>query len=153
MPEFRKHLLRPLTASLLAALSLVLLDAAAADAPAAHARTATHGRRAVRASKIYGWQPAGQQKMVLWLGVEEPYMIHLANPCDISVIQAPEWVSAQGSVIVAGVDAVGNGTNSCVIARIEPISRLQASALQLKLPTGRELPLKHHAIRTKRTQR
>ncbi|MFA9441383.1 DUF6491 family protein [Uliginosibacterium sp. sgz301328] len=105
-------------------------------------------RGAVRVSKVFGWQPMKDGRLILWLGVSEPWMLTLAAPCDLPA-REPLWVSLHDGHIVPGTDAIGNGEQSCRIQRITQIPAVERTALGLNAPVGGPLVLhRHYSKRT-----
>ena len=119
-----------------AALSVLASQWAGAKAPAA-----PHG--SVRVSKVFGWQAVPDGRMILWLGVSEPWMLSLEGPC-ATLSRPPRWVSTHDGHLVPGADAIGDGEHACRITRITQIPAAERSRLDLHAPTGGPLELRRH---------
>lgn len=132
----RRRATRFIAPIVVAALSVLASPWAGAKAPAA-----PHG--AVRVSKVFGWQAMPDGRMILWLGVSEPWMLSLEAPCHLP-IRHPRWVSTHDGHLVPGTDAIGDGEQVCRIARISQIPAAERTRLELRAPTGGALELRRH---------
>ncbi len=138
----RQRLSRSIAPALVAALFVLAGQTAVA-------RTAPVPHGAVRASKVFGWQTMPNSRMILWLGVSEPWLLTLEAPC-AAPWHNPRWVSMHDGHIVPGTDTVGNGEQSCRILHITQIPAAERTALGLHAPVGG--PLEWHRHNSKHAQ-
>jgi hypothetical protein len=71
--------------------------------------------RAVRVFRVYGWSRLDASAGVIWLGVDEPYVIRFGADCPQRDDVAPSAVALKGTHLVPGRDRVVFSAGSCLI--------------------------------------
>ena len=85
------------------------------------------------------WEPLTRNRLVLWNGVNEAYLVTVWNSCqDLKFAQAIR-VTKTGNTI-STFEAVKVGRERCQIEEIRPIDvrRMKAERKEMKLPGGRD---------------
>jgi len=114
---------------------------AVAPAPAAaataqrppYARLALAGPppKALRVYRVYGWHSLDARTGLLWLGVDEPYLIGLRAGCRRAPAQPPSALLLHGRHLQAGRDRLQFGTAACVVDSVQAADRNKLRDLAL----------------------
>jgi len=106
-------------------------------APAAqrspYARLALAGPppKALRVYRVYGWHSLDARTGLLWLGVDEPYLIALRAACRRAPAQPPSALLLHGRHLQAGRDRLQFGANACVVDSVQAADRNKLRDLAL----------------------
>lgn len=80
--------------------------------------------------RVDGWRPLGRNKLIVWTGVNEAYLLTVAEPCfDLEFAHSVSLTST-GSSVSRGFDSVKVGRDRCMITEIRPIDYQQMKADQ-----------------------
>ncbi|NMG67915.1 hypothetical protein GPA19_23510 [Azoarcus indigens] len=110
---------------------------ATAPAPAAqrppYARLALAGPppKALRVFRVYGWHSLDARTGLLWLGVDEPYLIGLRAGCRRPPAQPPSALLLHGRHLQAGRDRLQFGAAACVVDSVQAADRNKLRDLAL----------------------
>ena len=88
---------------------------------------------------LYWWEPLTRNRLVLWNGVNEAYLVTVWNTCqDLEYAQTIR-VTKTGNTI-STFEAVKVGRERCPIEEIRPIDvrRMKAERKEIKMPDGRD---------------
>ncbi|MCC4116528.1 DUF6491 family protein [Aromatoleum toluclasticum] len=88
-------------------------------------------QRAVRVSRVYGWRTLEPHVGVIWLGVDEPYVIRLKGACSVAAEEAPLVLVLRDNHLVPGRDRIVFPAGECAIDSLLRADRnkLRASAI------------------------
>jgi hypothetical protein len=88
--------------------------------------------RAVRVFRVYGWHALEAPAAVIWLGVDEPYLIRVSPACRDAGNGAPSALALQGVHLVPGRDRLLFPGGPCVIDSLLRADRnkLRAGAIE-----------------------
>lgn len=116
----------------IAALTIAVSISAFAAPPATPSQS-------VRATRSYGWLPWSADEIVLWLGVEEPYLIGFAAPCpDLRTVR-PAALTTHQRRLAVGIDTLAAGAQAC---KIKFITRADPATLDAQPGrTSKRLPI------------
>ena len=95
------------------------------------AASGTGPQRAVRVFRVYGWRTLEPQAGVIWLGVDEPYVIRLAGKCSVASDEVPSVLVLRDKHLVPGRDRMVFPAGECAIDSLLRADRnkLRASAI------------------------
>lgn len=97
------------------------------DAAATYADYAGEPIKGFTSFRLQSWQPLSRDRLILWNGVNEAYLVTVAGPCpDLQFTQAIR-VTSTGSQITT-FDYVRVGRDRCLIEKIRPIDVRQMKA-------------------------
>lgn len=119
----------------IAGLLIVLCAPAAGSNEFATAPTLSAGNvaplRAVRVFRVYGWRSLEPLSGVLWLGVDEPYLLRLRGDCRDADQTSLSAVALRGAHLVPGRDRLLFSSRVCVIDSLVRVDRnkLRASSI------------------------
>lgn len=87
--------------------------------------------RAVRVFRVYGWRSLEPQRGVIWLGVDEPYLLRLRGDCDAVDQRTLSAVTLRGAHLVPGRDRLLFSARACLIDSLVRVDRnkLRASSI------------------------
>lgn len=71
--------------------------------------------RSVRVFRIYGWRALDARTGVIWLGVDEPYLIRVGADCREAAKAAPSALALRSTHLVPGRDRLVFQPGACVI--------------------------------------
>lgn len=118
-------------------------DAPATALPPAASLVAANAAplRAVRVFRVYGWRGLDARNGVIWLGVDEPYVIRLSADCRVADKAMPSALALRDAHLVPGRDRLLFPSGGCTIdsvaradrarLRASSISSVPASAVRL----------------------
>lgn len=100
--------------------SALVLAAPGAVYPAAARATTTEARgvHGVRVTRAYGWNPLDAGRLVLWLGIEEPYLVELGASCEAGPDPRYTAVTVHARHLAAGRDELLWEGGRCRIAAL-----------------------------------
>ncbi|NMF90276.1 DUF6491 family protein [Aromatoleum petrolei] len=107
----------------------------AAGEPAANSSQLVAGgagpQRAVRVFRVYGWHALEPHAAIIWLGVDEPYVIRLAGQCSVAADEVPSVLVLRDNHLVPGRDRLVLPAGECTIDSLLRADRnkLRASAI------------------------
>lgn len=95
------------------------------------AASGTGPQRAVRVFRVYGWHTLEPHAGVIWLGVDEPYVIRLAGKCSVASEEVPSVLVLRDKHLVPGRDRMVFPAGECAIDSLLRADRnkLRASAI------------------------
>lgn len=76
--------------------------------------------KSLRTSRTYGWSPHSASTLVVWVGIEEPYLVSVMDGCPDLTRVEPSAVSTHRRRLTVGVDVVLAGGAACRIRSIQP---------------------------------
>lgn len=121
----------------------------AAGEPAATSASLAAGgaapQRAVRAIRVYGWRTLGPTVGVIWLGVDEPYVIRLARACNVGPDEAPLVLVLRDNHLVPGRDRMVFPAGECMIDSLSRADRNKLRASTITPDDGVVVRLIHDA--------
>jgi uncharacterized protein DUF6491 len=123
---------------LLAALSL---GPGYASARPPEAKTRPPPAGSVRFTRSYGWLPADERRLVLWAGVEEPYLVDLAAGCRDLRQAGVSGLTTHDRRLVPRTDTLTVDGLACPIERIQPAAESKLRSLGLRREDARPLPI------------
>ncbi|WP_407278500.1 DUF6491 family protein [Aromatoleum evansii] len=108
-------------------------------------------QRAVRVFRVYGWHALEPHAAVIWLGVDEPYVIRLARRCRVAADETPSVLVLRDKHLVPGRDRMVFPAGECAIDSLSRADRnkLRASAIT---PDGGVVVRLIHDAGPRRTQ-
>ena len=119
--------------SVLLAAFLAVPVMAAADAPSS--------LKSVRVARAYGWQPLGADALVVWLGVEEPYVVTLFPGC-LDPRDGPEvGLTSHRRRIEVRLDAIVTSAGRCPIKSLRRADLQELEGAGLRQAEARSLSL------------
>ncbi|HJV27192.1 MAG TPA: DUF6491 family protein [Aromatoleum sp.] len=71
--------------------------------------------RSVRVFRIYGWRSLEPRTAILWLGVDEPYILKVRGDCREQDQSIPTALALRDSHLVPGRDRLQFASGACVI--------------------------------------
>ncbi len=95
----------------------------------------------VRFAHSYGWLPVDGRRVVLWAGVEEPYLVDLASGCPDVRVARVAGVTTHQRRLSPRIDAFVADDKSCLIERIQPAGGSTLRALGVRRDQARDLPV------------
>lgn len=113
----------------------VTATATATKATESAARPSAPSAASVRVARSYGWLPLGPQRLVVWLGVEEPYLIRVGAGCTDLSLTVARGITSHRRRITAGLDHLLTQGGACRIETLERADpgRLRRDGLQRNL--------------------
>lgn len=79
--------------------------------------------RAVRVFRVYGWRSLEPLSGVIWLGVDEPYLLNLRSDCRDADLRTLSAVTLRGAHLVPGRDRLLFSARACVIDSLVRLDR------------------------------
>lgn len=79
--------------------------------------------RAVRVFRVYGWRSLEPLRGVIWLGVDEPYLLNLRSDCRDADLRTLSAVTLRGAHLVPGRDRLLFSARACVIDSLVRLDR------------------------------
>lgn len=92
-------------------------------------------QRAVRVFRIYGWRSLETHAGLIWLGVDEPYVIRLGASCGATGDEAPSVLVLRDNHLVPGRDRLVFPAGECVIDSLLRADRTKLRASEIS-PDG-----------------
>lgn len=135
----------------LTALGLAWANALAGAAPGREqkAPVASPDAASVRVTRAYGWKPLTATRLVLWLGVEEPYLIDLAPGCpDLRTLRV-QGVTAHNRRLTPRLDSLVTAAGPCVLAHLQRADRAALAAQGLSRDKAQPLLILPAAVPAK----
>jgi len=71
-----------------------------------------------------GWRPLGRDRAVFWTGINDAYMITVAQPCDSLEFAGRIGLTSTGGTVHAKFDHMRVDGQSCQIDEIRPVDYL-----------------------------
>jgi Family of unknown function (DUF6491) len=68
-----------------------------------------------------GWMPISHYQVVLWAGINQPYLITVASPCTDLMFARGIGVSTTANTVYARFDSIKAAGWNCVIHTIQPV--------------------------------
>lgn len=97
------------------------------DAAAVYADYAGDPVKGFTAFRLQSWQPLSRDRLILWNGVNEAYLVTVTGPCqDLQFAEAIR-VTRTGSQVTT-FDQIRVGRDRCLIEQIRPIDVRQMKA-------------------------
>lgn len=128
-------------AALVAGLALLHPGLALSRAPEVAGRAPGAEAGSVRFTRSYGWQAVDARRLVLWAGVEEPYLVDLAPGCgDLRQARLSGLTTHNRRLSPRSDSVVADGT-PCPIERIQPAPGSTLRSLGLRREDARPLPI------------
>ena len=127
----------------IAALLAAVLPSSFATARPAATVTRPPGLEAgsVRFTRSYGWLPVDARRLVLWAGVEEPYLIDLAPGCGSLPQARVSGLTTHNRRLSPRTDSFVVDGNPCPVERIQPASGGTLRGLGLRREDARPVPI------------
>lgn len=107
-------------------------------APAA-ARPPEVADGSVRFTRSYGWQALEARQLVLWAGVEEPYVVDLAPGCPDLRQSRVSAITTHNRRLTPRLDSLQVDGRACPLERIQPASGGTLRALGVRREAARSL--------------
>jgi hypothetical protein len=87
--------------------------------------------RSVRVFRVYGWRSLEPRTAIIWLGVDEPYVLKVRGDCRESDQSIPMALALRDSHLVPGRDRLQFASGACVIDSLVRADRnkLRASSI------------------------
>lgn len=76
--------------------------------------------KSLRISRTYGWSPRSADTLILWIGIEEPYLVAVMDGCPDLTRVGPGAISTHRRRLTVGADVVLAGGAACRIRSIQP---------------------------------
>ena len=95
----------------------------------------------VRFTHSYGWLPFDARRLVLWAGIEEPYLVEIAPGCG-DLRQAPvSGLTTHNRRLSPRTDSLVVNGAPCPVQRIEPATGATLNSLGLRREDARAVPI------------
>jgi len=133
-PAARWHLSLRLGGALLLATVLPQAFSAPRPPPAVEAGS-------VRLFRSYGWLPVDARRLVLWAGVEEPYLVDLAPGCSDLRQARVSGLTTHNRRLAPRTDSLMMDGAACPVAHVEPATGSTLTGLGLRREDARPLPI------------
>jgi hypothetical protein len=88
--------------------------------------------KSVRIARTYGSQAMGPSRLVVWLGVEEPYLLDLPPGCTDLTRDPASALTSHRRQLQAGTDAVLTATARCPIVAVRRADRRELEATGIR---------------------
>jgi hypothetical protein len=72
-----------------------------------------------------GWQPLSRDKLVVWTGINQAYLLTVAQPCSDLQFTNNVAVTSTAGTVSRGFDSVRTRQGNCQILDIRPVDYLQ----------------------------
>lgn len=95
----------------------------------------------VRVSRSYGWKPLTPSRFVLWLGVEEPYLVDLAPGCPDLRTLTVQGITTHNRQLNPRIDKLVTSSGPCALAHLQRADRTALSKLGLRREDSQALPV------------
>ena len=102
--------------------------------------------RAVRVFRVYGWRALDARTGVIWLGVDEPYLIRVGADCRDAAKSAPSALALRGTHLVPGRDRLVFSPGACVIDSLLLADRNKLRASSITPGTANAVRLIQEAV-------
>ncbi len=86
----------------------------------------------VRIARTYGAQAMGPSRLVVWLGVEEPYLLDLPPGCTDLTRDPASGLTSHRRQLQAGTDAVLTAATRCPIVAVRRADRRELEATGIR---------------------
>lgn len=95
----------------------------------------------VRFTRSYGWAPLEARRLVLWAGVEEPYLVDLSPGCADLRKARVSGFTTHDRRLVPHTDSLAVDGVACPVDRIQPASGSTLRALGVRREDAQPLPI------------
>lgn len=129
--------------AILALIATLGLAAPSAEAlpPDLKARAPAAPAGSVRFTRSYGGTPVDTRRLVVWAGVEEPYLVDIAPGCTDLRKARISSLSTHDRRLVPRLDNLTVEGRACPIERIQPATGSTLMGLGLRREDARPLPI------------
>jgi uncharacterized protein DUF6491 len=95
----------------------------------------------VRFTRSYGWLPVDARRLVLWAGIEEPYLVDLAPGCSDLPQARVSGISTHNRRLSPRIDSLIIEGAACPVERIQPAPGGTLRSLGLRREDARPVPI------------
>lgn len=95
----------------------------------------------VRFTRSYGWLPVDVRRLVLWAGVEEPYLVDLAPGCGDLRLARVSGLTTHNRRLSPRTDSLMVDGAACPVAHVQPAAGSTLAGLGLRREDARPLPI------------
>ena len=95
----------------------------------------------VRFTRSYGWLPVDARRLVLWAGVEEPYLVDLAPGCGDLPQARVSGLTTHNRRLSPRTDSLMVDGRACPVERIQPAAGGTLRGLGLRREDARPVPI------------
>jgi len=88
--------------------------------------------KSVRIARTYGSQAMGPNRLIVWLGVEEPYLLDLPPGCTDLTRDPANGLTSHRRQLQAATDAVLTATTRCPIVAVRRADRRELEAAGIR---------------------
>lgn len=95
----------------------------------------------MRLARSYGWLPIDARRLVLWAGIEEPYLVDLAPGCGDLRQARVSGLTTHNRRLSPRTDSLMVDGAACPVARVQPAAGSTLADQNLRREDARPLPI------------